>query len=65
MNVSGLGKEMIEKLMKLIERIRGDREGKESNLVELAKQLIEMIRELEEYSQGELDFEKIFIQRTW
>lgn len=65
MNASGLGKEMIEKLMKLVERIRGDRDGKESDLFVLAKQLIEMIRELEEYSQGELDFERIFIQRTW
>ena len=31
----------------------------------LSKKLIEMIRELEEYSQGELEFEKVFIQRTW
>lgn len=65
MNSSGLGREMIEKLMKLIERIRVDRDGKDSELFVLARELISMIRELEEYSQGELDFERIFIQRTW
>ena len=64
MNSASLGREMIEKLMKLIERIREER-LQSGDLFELCKKLVEMIRELEEYSQGELEFENYFIQRTW
>ena len=67
MNSSKLGNEMIEKLMNLIERIRNDKMTISMTRDSiLAKNLIEMIRELEEYSQGgELEFENVFIKRTW
>lgn len=58
------GKEMIKNLMILIERIRQDY-VENGELFELAGKVIEMIRELEEYSEGELEFEKVFIQATW
>lgn len=64
MNSANLGREMIEKLMKLIERIR-EESIQSGDLYDLCKKLVEMIRELEEYSQGELEFENVFIQRTW
>lgn len=64
MNSVNLGREMIEKLMKLIERIR-EESIQSGELYELCKKLVGMIRELEEYSQGELEFENVFIQRTW
>lgn len=56
--------EMIEKLKSLIERIRYEKQ-ENSNELTLTKNLVEMLRDLEEYSQGEVEFEKIFIQRTW
>jgi cullin 4 len=59
--------EMINKLLILIEKIRNDKQqdSSSSNYLQLTKNIIEMIRELEEYSQGELEFEKVFIQSTW
>lgn len=65
MNSAQLGKEMIDKLMILIERIRSEKLIKSDPNMALLKNIIEMIRELEEYSQGELEFENVFIKRTW
>ena len=63
-NSSILGKEMIDKLIFLIDRIRRNliREG---DMYELTRRIISMIRDLEEYSRGHLEFEKVFIQSTW
>ena len=63
-NSSILGKEMIDKLIFLIDRIRRNliREG---DMYELTRRIISMLRDLEEYSRGHLEFEKVFIQSTW
>lgn len=74
MNSVLIGRQTIEKVMRVCETIRRESHQPETEHFRLAGVIISMLRELEEYSEtsinggvggGELEFENFFLQGTW